>query len=250
MFKRIYFLLLNKKIPTLAGSLSFFLVLNGGSFLFLYIVLSNYLPHSFLDLFLNQLEEGDFKKVVEYFFNYQDRLPYSIFLIFSSVFSSSSLYYHLMHISELISGKHFDLSISRRLLAIILTLIFLLLIHLITISSTYLTLIFKNISNYILWGTIFLIFTIVIFVINFTALRTIKISEVYKGSIFSIVYFIIFTIGFIIYLNTFSNFKVVYGFFSFIVILMFYLYSLSIGLIIGIDINCQKIDVFKLLFTK
>ena len=111
-------------------------------------------------------------------------------------------------------------------------------------------LIFKNISNYILWFTLFIIFSVVIIVINLTALHTIKISNVYKGAIFSIIYFIIFTLGFIIYVSTFSNFKVVYGFFSFFVILMFYLYVLAIGLIIGIDINCQKLDVFKFLFSK
>ena len=62
MLKRIYYLLNDKKISTLAGSLTFFFVLNGGSFLFLYIVLSNYLPHSFLDLFLKELKESDFNR--------------------------------------------------------------------------------------------------------------------------------------------------------------------------------------------
>lgn len=250
MFKKIYHLLIDNKIPTLAGSLTFFLVLNGGSFLFLYTILSNYLPHSFIELFINELEEGDFKDFIGYFFNHQDSLPYSLFLIGSSVFSSSSLYYHLIHISELIGVKTISLSISKRLLAIILTLLFLIGIHIITISSAYLMITFKDISNYILWLTLFVIFNIIIFVINFTVIKTYKIKEIYKGSIFSIVYFIIFTIGFIFYVNTFSNFKIVYGFFSFIVIFMFYLYSLSIGVIIGIYINCKKLDVFKFLFPK
>ena len=250
MLKRIYYLLNDKKISTLAGSLTFFLVLNGGSFLFLYIVLSNYLPHSFLDLFLKELKESDFKDFVKYFFSYQDNLSYSLFLIGSSIFSSSSLYYHLIQISTILGCGKLNVSVSKRLLAIVLTLLFLIILHVITIFSTYVMLIFKNISNYILWFTLFIIFSVVIIVINLTALHTIKISNVYKGAIFSIIYFIIFTFGFIIYVSTFSNFKVVYGFFSFFVILMFYLYVLAIGLIIGIDINCQKLDVFKFLFSK
>ena len=61
MFKKIFNILVDKKIPTLAGSLTFFLVLNGGSFLFLYIIISNYLPYSFLNFIIELLDEGDFK---------------------------------------------------------------------------------------------------------------------------------------------------------------------------------------------
>ena len=190
MFKKIYNIFTDKKIPTLAGSLTFFLVLNGGSFLFLYIVISNYMPYSFIRILLDKLEEGDFKDFFVYFFSYQNSLSYSLFLIASSIFSSSSLYYHLIHISEMIGCKHLKLSISRRLVAIILTLLFLLILHTITIFSTYLMIVFSNISHYILLLTLFFIFTVIIFIINFTALKTIKIKEVYRGSVFSMIYFI------------------------------------------------------------
>lgn len=241
---------MDKKIPTLAGSLTFFLVLNGGSFLFLYITISNLLPHSFLDLFLNELEEGTLKDFIKYFFSYQDNLSYSIFLIISSIFSSSSLYYHLMHVSELIGSKPLKLSISRRLLAIVLTLLFLILLHIITFCSTYLMVRFRSESFNILLVTLLVVFILLIFIINLTALRTINIKRIIKGCIFSVIYFIIFSFGFVLYLKIFSNFKIVYGVLSFLVILMFYMYILCIGLVIGIYINCKNLDVFKFFNAK
>lgn len=250
LIKRIYHLIMDKKIPTLAGSLTFFLVLNGGSFLFLYITISNYLPNSFIDIFINELDDGKLKEFINYFFNYQNNLSYSLFLIASSIFSSSSLYYHLMHVSELVGGKHLNLSISKRMLAIILTLLFLLILHIITFCSTYLMMKLKNYSFYILLITLFIVFLLIIFVINLTALRTISIKRVIKGSGFSVIYFLLFSIGFIIYIKIFSNFKIVYGVLSFLVILMFYMYILSIGLVIGIYINCKNLDVFKFITSK
>ena len=138
------------------------------------------------------------------------------------------------------------MSISKRILAIILTIIFTAGLNGITVISTYLMLVFSQIYRVILVLTLLVIFIVIITVSNVVALRNYKFKEIYKGIVFTIIYFIIFTIGFLIYIEVFSNFKIVYGVLAFLFILMFYIYCLSIGLIIGIYLNCKKIGVFSL----
>lgn len=238
---------MDKKIPTLAGSLAFFLILNGGSFFFLYIILSGFLPISYNELFLQQIEEGPFKDFLSYFLSYQNNLSYSLFLILSSIYSASSLYYHLMHIAELVGGQVYSFTLSKRFLAITLTLIFLFVLHVLTFVSALLVLNFPGAYLQIILITLLLIFLLMIYAVNATALKTIKFKRIYKGVIFSNIYFLIFTVGFILYLRLFSNFKIVYGVLSFFIIVMFYLYISCIGLILGIYINCKNLDVLSFL---
>lgn len=241
---------MDKKIPTLAGSLTFFICLNGGSLLFLYIILSNFLPFSFIDILLEKIEDGNFKDFLSYFFDYQNSISYSVFLIITSVYSASSLYYHLMHISELIGGCALDRSVSKRLSSIISTLIFLVVIFLISIGSSIIIFKLPKYSTIIFSLTIIFIFLFIIYGINLIALKSYRFKKIYKGAIFTVLYFLIFTIGFFIYLNIFSNFKIVYGVLSFFIILMFYLYILAIGLVLGIYINCKNLDLLHYIFSK
>ncbi|HRF70038.1 MAG TPA: hypothetical protein PKV66_01265, partial [Candidatus Pelethenecus sp.] len=98
MFSRVYHFIMDKKIPTLASAIAFNLIMNGGSFLFLFIILSGLFSNSFQELILNTVEEGKLKDLISYFFDYQTNISYSILLVITSLYSASSLYYHLIGI--------------------------------------------------------------------------------------------------------------------------------------------------------
>ncbi len=250
IFKNIYHFLMDKKIPTVSGSLAFFFLFNGGSFLFLYIILANFSPYSFLNLLLNRIEEGPLKEFIAYLFQYQNALPYSVFLIISSIYSASGLYYHWLHVAELVGDVRLNLSLSKRWIAVILTLIFLLVLYLITFISAFLMIHFYEISFWILVMTMLLIFLLLLYASHILIVRTFHIQKIVKGMLFTLVYFVVFSAGFLVYLSIFSNFKVIYGILSFIVILMFYIYVLCIGMVLGLYINCKNLEVWKTIFQK
>ena len=105
LIKKIHHLLVESKIITLSGSFAFFLFLNGGSYLFLFIALSNYLPFDFRSMTILNIEDGLTKDLLLYFINHNVSIQHSIFLIITSIYSSSSLYYHFIHISEVLIDK-------------------------------------------------------------------------------------------------------------------------------------------------
>ncbi len=235
---------MDKKIPTLSNAIAFNLIMNGGSFLFLFIIISGFFSNSFEQLILSLIENEQLKSLISYFFNYQNNIPYSIMLIITSIYSASSLYYHLMGIVEFITDMSYKISISKRILAIIITIIYLLMLNFITLIFNRIIIYFKILSIFI----VLFIFIFTIYVLQIISLKTYKIKKLYKGILFTIIYFILFTIGFYLYLKIFSNFKIVYGVLSFFIILFFYLYMMSIGLLLGINLNhlinnkkCQKI---------
>ena len=72
------------------------------------------------------------------------------------------------------------------------------------------------------------------------ALKTINTKLLYKGILFSLLFTIIFSFSFIIYLDNFK-FKEIYGIFSILVGFIFYLYINIIGLYLGIYYNWKNI---------
>jgi uncharacterized BrkB/YihY/UPF0761 family membrane protein len=106
--------------------------------------------------------------------------------------------------------------------------------------------------NYSVYKTIIslsfiIVICLLIYTLNVVGLNSLNIKKLYKGIIFSYVYFILLTMLFMIYIKTFSNVKIIYGVFSFIIIFMLYIYLISIGLLIGIYINGKNIEVYKIL---
>lgn len=89
---------------------------------------------------------------------------------------------------------------------------------------------------------ILLVFVLTIYMIHVVTFQTYKIGRLYKGILFTTIYFLIFTFGFVIYLKLFSSFKIVYGILSFFIILFFYIYILCIGMLLGINLNHININ--------
>ncbi len=246
----IYHFVVDKKIPTLACSLAFITILNGGSFLFLYVILSGLFHNSFNDLVMEQIQDGKLKDLILYFFNYQNNLPYSIFLILTSIYSASSLYYHLMNIVELITQIPFHISLSKRVLSLIFTIGYLLLFNFTTLLLTELILFFNHFYKILSSLLILLILFLTIYFIQTISFNTKSFKRIYKGVFFSLIYTILWTIGFAIYLSFFTNFKIVYGILAFFVILFFYIYIICIGILLGIYLNHKNINLLKLLKNK
>lgn len=237
MFSRVYHFIMDKKIPTLASAIAFNLIMNGGSFLFLFIILSGLFSNSFQELILNTVEEGKLKDLISYFFDYQTNISYSILLVITSLYSASSLYYHLIGIVEFITETTIPVPVSKRILAIGITIAYLFGLNLITLLATELILLFHYIYILLSLLLLLIIFIITIYVIQVISLHTFQIKKLYRGILFTTAYFILFTTGFILYLKLFSNFKIVYGILSFFIILFFYLYILCIGVLLGINLN-------------
>ncbi|MDE7161655.1 MAG: hypothetical protein K2N65_02725, partial [Anaeroplasmataceae bacterium] len=72
MISKIYHFVMDKKIPTLASAIAFNLIMNGGAFLFLFIILSGLFSNSFHELILHTLYDGIVKDLISYFFDYQN----------------------------------------------------------------------------------------------------------------------------------------------------------------------------------
>lgn len=248
MIKRIYHLIVDAKIPTMAGALAFFLFVNGGSYLFLFVTLSMYLPFD-LNIIINEgISDGLLRDFLLYLVNHSANLNYSIFLILTSIYSSSSLYYHFMHIGEQLSKTPQEHKISKRVRALALVFLFLVLISLIIISMSLIGSLLSIPYRTVLIISIIGILFIMLYIGNVLIFHTNK--KIIKGVLFSLAYVVIFTILFVVYLSYFSNLKVVYGVFSSIIVFMFYIYILCIGVLLGIYVNSKNLDVFRLLLGK
>lgn len=236
MFKRIYHFVVDKKISTLSGALCFFLLLNGGSFFFLLISLSNYLFIDIVPYIEKILTENASKDVIMYLLKHNAGLPISIFLLLTSLYSSSSLYYHYLNVIEIITSIPIKYNLSKRLLSLLIVPISLLL-FIIIISLIY----FSTMSSLFYIVLSFFVF-LIIYLLNMISLKQ-NFKRIIKGSVFSFIYILIFTIMFILFVKINTSFKEVYGIFSIIIILFFYLYSVTIGLMLGIYMNWKNIEV-------
>lgn len=249
MLKNVYHFVTDFKIPTLSGALCFFILVNGGSYLFLFVSIIGIFSKQFI---INNVIYSDFinllpdylKGIFVYLIDHNASIPISLFLFLSSIYSSSSLYYHFLQISEIITKRTASFKFSKRVQAIIFVPIVLIFIYFSIALISYIYS-FNFIYSY-LFIVIFLL--LILYFLNFLALKRFK--RLYKGIIFSFFYELLFTIGFIIFLRYFNSFKVVYGFFSFFIIFLFYLYISIIGIFLGIYINFKNLEVFKMLTDK
>ncbi|MDE6661143.1 MAG: hypothetical protein K2J93_04930, partial [Anaeroplasmataceae bacterium] len=164
MLQKIYHFIMDKKIPTLASAIAFTLIMNGGSFLFLFVIISGFFSNSFQELILNTIEDGRLKDLIVYFFNYQNNISYSILLVITSLYSASSLYYHLMGIVEFITDTQYQISISKRVLAIGVTILYLLGLNLITLLASEIIMYLNYFYMFLSFTLLFLIFVLTVYV--------------------------------------------------------------------------------------
>ena len=232
----IYKILIKKSYSTLSGAIAFFLIINGGSLLYLLLFISQILNVKIP--FSNELVLGLIRSI-ESNVNTHNHY-YTVFFIFTSIFGASSLFFHLLKTGEMIYEEvNEKFSVFKRLAAIVFLAAFLFIIEIFLIVLV----LSKSVFNPILWrlikGTIFVFipFFVAVCINFFVVPHTVKIKQILKGSIFTTVFWYLITIGFSIFVNIFSNYKAIYGMLTFYIVFMIWLYLLSQGLVIGIIIN-------------
>ena len=242
IIKNFYHLVVDNKLPTLAGALCFFILINGGAFFFLFVNLFSYYLNDIKSVIITNTSNDMIRDLLIYLIEHNANLPYSLFLIITSIYSSSTLYYHILNVSELITKKPISVRLSKRIISLILVPIILIILYIILLVLSVLYTLFKVVTIVL----IFILLLLLIIFFNIMVLRDYRVKIMIKGIIFSLLYIIVFTLLFIAYLSIFSNFKIVYGILSFFIIFLFYIYNVVIGLLIGAFINWKNIEVFNI----
>ncbi len=241
-------LLIHKKLKesnltTIAGSISFFIILNCGSLFFLISTLLKLLN-------LNIYEyTKTYNDIFTYFLNFfSTNVLYlnvsNIILTFTSIWSSSSLFYHIIQAGEVIYHKKRNNGILyKRGFSIVLVFLFIILIVItimLIILGYYFIRLIKNELLYSFISTLLMFIIpsfIIVFFLLFVPPINIKLKEISKGYLFTIISWVICTFLFKLYLKIFTNFKALYGMLTLLVVFMLYLYILIICLMIGMIIN-------------
>lgn len=240
-FIEFYRIFKEKKITSLSASITFFFIVNGGSLCFLVAFFFNMFE---LDIPKEAYESNTYLNYVMNFFSANNPSSSYIILILTSIWSSSSLFYHIILAGESIYNEsHKKITFKHRIIAIVLVIIFMVM-SIVTILMIILgRMAIKRFSNgYIMtYVEMFFLLVVASFVILFFLLfippKSLKIKDTLKGYLFTILLWQITTVAFRLYLKAFNNFKAIYGFLTFIIIGMIYIYLLVIGLVIGLVIN-------------
>lgn len=240
-----YNLLLNKKATTLAGGISFFILINGGAFLYLVLILTR----NSLNIYLNEdYIPIEVIKVFNYFVsNARSSISGSIFVIFTTFWGASSLFYHFIKCGEIIYNKKRErekiINRAFSLLAMIAFLILIMLSVFIIISINYLLsfvvfIFLKRLIQFVIF--FFLPFVLILFINIYVPPIKIRIKEAILGSLFTVIYGALATFVFTTFLKISKNFGAIYGSLAFVIVFLIWIYILTNGLIIGFIINYQK----------
>ena len=242
-------LILKKRFKTLAGSISFFFLINGGTALYLTVIILKsfnvkinlnqvaYLPESilsFLEYFLNNTKYSN---------------GYSLFFIATSVWGASNLFYQMIETAEIIyERRRPQTGAFKRVISILFMLIFIfffvgswfvlsfLKVVLSSIQDGFFSIFVKNLVLF------FLPFLLILYINVWIPPIKPNIKKAIPGAVFTSLYWFISTFIFGIYVKYFSNLTEIYGALTLLLISILYLYILTNGLIIGfiINYNIQK----------
>lgn len=236
LFFNTYKKLMKKSYSTLSGAIAFFLIINGGSVAYLILFISNLLNFDI------QIEN---KTIMQFLNNIKQNMStsnnfFTIFFIITSIYGASSLFFHLLKTGEMIYEEtNSKFTIIKRFTAIIF------LFATIFIVELFFILLFlgENLFSTIFWSVLrFIIFLFVPYILSvcinfFITPHKVRFKEIKRGAFITTIFWYVITISFAIYINIFSNYKMIYGALTFFVVFMIWLYLLSQGLVIGIIFN-------------
>ncbi len=224
--RRLFILLSN--ISLASAAVCFFLIINGGSTIFLLITILSRIIN------INIIPDSTLKDIFIFLSSFNINLSSSIIAIITSIYSTSTLFKFYLKGVELITNKPYFK--NKRLISIIFS-IFLPFIFLILMILFILLDSINLLSMLIIYIILYLLFQ---YILQGFALKTINTKLLYKGILFSLLFTIIFSFSFIIYLDNFK-FKEIYGIFSILIGFILYLYINIIGLYLGIYYNWKNI---------
>ena len=217
-----------------SAAFSFYLIINGGSTVFLLINILSLFINKFSIKIPNTILNNIYYSLVSYNKNY----TFSIIILCTSIYSTSTLFMSYLKGVELITNSKYIY--NKRIISIIFSLL-LPFIFIIMLLIFILLKIINIISVLIIYILLYFIFQ---FILQGFALKSISIKFLYKGIIISFLFSFIFSLSFLIFLNYFS-FKEIYGIFSLIISFIFFLYMNIFGLYLGIYYNWKKIEEFN-----
>lgn len=214
-----------------SASLSFYLIINGGSTIFLLI--------SILSLFINKfsinIPDKNLNNIISFLISYNNNYTLSLIFLITSIYSTSTLFKAYLKGAELITNTKYvyNKRIISLLFSLLLPIIFILMLLIFILLK-----IINLISVLIIYILLYFLFQ---FILQGFALKSINIKILYKGIIISFLFSFIFSLSFIIYLHYFS-FKEIYGIFSLLISFIFFLYMNIVGLYLGIYYNWKKLE--------
>lgn len=228
-----YKLLMKKSYSTLAGAIAFFLVINGGSLLYLMITIAN-LFNINIDFGNNVLGEA----IIEISKN--TGYTSSIIFFLTSIYSASTLFFHLIKTGEMIYEEvNSRFNLLKRFIAIIFLCAFVFIIE----TFLVILLLSKSIFNNILWnifryiGFISVSYAVALCIIFFITPHRVRYHEIKRGAFLATILWFLVTILFTLFLSVVTDYKAIYGALTFYVVFMIWIYLLSQGLVCGVVYN-------------
>lgn len=240
----LYMKISDKSYSTLAGSIAFFLIINGGSVVCLVVNICNNMGYDVFNYLDTSYLPTQLSTIIDIMYVDSRVNNYSIFFSITSIISGSTLFYHLIKTNELIYGiKKNNQNFINRIISIFFVIIFLILVVTVFILFLLFNYITKgSVLNVVLKFTtmLFAPFFITLFISKVITPKYNKFKEIFPGVIFATIFSFAITFLFSIYLGLFLNFKMSYGSLSFFIVFMVWIYLLSQGLIIGFILNYYK----------
>lgn len=231
---------------TLAASIVLYLLLNGGTALFLTLLfLRAFRLEEWILSFIDQKYQGILS------FLFQESGSYSFFFIITGIYSATNLFFQIMQIGEIIYQKKKHSSLFKRTISLLFIVSFLVLIifslffffvmerFLIAFGLTFLNVLFKVLLN------ISIPLCLIFFLNYLVPPRLMDFKEIMWGSLFTYCYWMFVGFFYGIYAAN-SKYHHIYGALSSLMIFILYLYIQVNGLILGFLINYKILDCKKL----
>ena len=243
-----YELLSLKKYTTIAGTLVFFLIMSIVPLAFWITLLIGKLPITTEDIL-----------ALPIFASVKDVLLYvqkealsattgaSIILVFTTLYSSTNLFYQMRRSGEIVYDFHREKQgIRLRLGALILLIIVMATVvtFLLTFAvgsflfSRLLSKAWERLADYVL--LLGLAFLLVLLLNAYICPYKAKLRDFLLGTVVTVVLWSVAVVGFSVYLKI-SNVSRLYGALSTLIVFLLWLYILMIGFIVGVILNSEKI---------
>lgn len=254
-----------KKIPTsklsiMSGSLAFTLTLSIIPILTLILMVVNLFGYS-LPVILNNLSDFIPSEILSILLSYIPNTKISlsnIIVIITSFIISSRGSYTLITCSEILTDKDSDKVLNKNIRAfkmtILLIILILVTIYILAFGNYLLQLVLGNYITTTIGSNIYKIFSLLKWPVSILLIHII-IKSLYnmsvnykskkfinKGALFATIGWLLLTLLYMTYINTFTSYDIIYGSLSTIIVLIMWIYFLSCILIYGLYINTITIE--------
>lgn len=264
ILKKLYFIIRKPEMLILPANLAFFLVLSVIPIIILIGLIASTFSLS-LDLvieFINENVPTQISEILETFISGKG-IDFNIgfFTITAFILASNGPHSIIVTSNTLYNfeqGSYLNRRIKALILTIILVLLFIFIIVVLAFGNVILKAIFeigilKNLSNFAYSLFVYLKWPIAFFIIFFSVKllytiapdKNIPSKYVNQGALFTTLGWILTTAIYSYYVANFSKYDIFYGSLSNIIILMMYIYFLSYILVLGIAINSNSYKMLK-----